>query len=333
MEKKIQTLIDTAQHILIIQAENPDGDSLGSALALEEILGDLGKTVHLYCPVLIPKYLRYLSGWDRVQDELPARIDATIIVDTASETLLERALTPENKAAITKKPVIVIDHHVTPGNLPFEIVSYCDPACVATGELIFRLADASSWGVNASAADKLSAAILSDSLGLTTENTTADSIHTLGRLVELGANLSGLDAKRREYAKKTAGILTYKGQLLQRIEYYCDQKLALVHIPWEEIEAYSDMYNPSMLALDEMRLVENVRVAIAIKTYPDGRITGKIRANPGTKVAETIAGYFGGGGHPYAAGFRIYEEYETLKRELIAATDKILREARDAETA
>lgn len=330
MEKKIRTLIDSAQHVLVIQAENPDGDSLGSALALEEILGDQGKTVHLYCPVLIPKYLRHLDGWDRVQDELPARIDLTIIVDTASETLLERALTPEKKAAITKKPVIVIDHHVTPGNLPFDVIAYCDPACVATGELIYRLAATNSWDINALAAEKLSAAILSDSLGLTTENTTAASIHTLASLVEHGADLSRLDSRRREYSKKTADVLTYKGQLLQRIEYFCDQQLALVHIPWEEIEAYSDMYNPSMLALDEMRLVEHVRVAIAIKTYPDGRITGKIRANPGTKIAETIAGYFGGGGHPYAAGFRIYEDYEVLKRELVTATAKILNEADNA---
>lgn len=331
MERTIQSLATAAQHILVIQAENPDGDSLGSALALEEILGDQGKTVHLYCPVQMPKYLRHLQGWDRVSDELPKRFDLTFIVDTASEVLLERALSPENKAAITKKPVVVIDHHVTPGNLPFEVTAYCDPACVATGELIYRLAKANSWTVNASAADKLAAAILSDSLGLTTENTTADSIHTLGSLVELGANLSQLDARRREYAKKTAEILSYKGRLLQRIEYFCDNQLAVVHIPWDEIEAYSDMYNPSMLALDEMRLVENVRVAVAIKTYPDGRITGKIRTNPGDKVAETVAGYFGGGGHPYAAGFRVYEQYDELKRELITATAKILKEY-DAKT-
>ena len=53
-----QNLITDAQKILVIQAENPDGDSLGSALALEEILSDIGKVVALYCPVDIPKYLR-----------------------------------------------------------------------------------------------------------------------------------------------------------------------------------------------------------------------------------------------------------------------------------
>jgi nanoRNase/pAp phosphatase (c-di-AMP/oligoRNAs hydrolase) len=53
-----KNLIDAAKSIVVIQAENPDGDSLGSAVALEEILGDLGKDVSLYCPDEIPKYLR-----------------------------------------------------------------------------------------------------------------------------------------------------------------------------------------------------------------------------------------------------------------------------------
>ena len=63
--------IQSANNIVIIQAENPDGDSLGSSLALEEVLSDLGKTVTLYCPVDIPKYLHYIHGWDRVQNDFP----------------------------------------------------------------------------------------------------------------------------------------------------------------------------------------------------------------------------------------------------------------------
>jgi nanoRNase/pAp phosphatase (c-di-AMP/oligoRNAs hydrolase) len=82
-----------------------------------------------------------------------------------------------------------------------------------------------------------------------------------------------------------------------------------------------------MLVIDEMRLVTNVRVAIALKTYPDGKITGKIRCNSGTKVAEQISGYFGGGGHAYVAGFRTYSDnYEEVKNDLIGAVDRILTE-------
>ena len=129
--------------------------------------------------------------------------------------------------------------------------------------------------------------------------------------------------------KKSPEILAYKGELIGRIEYLLEGRFALVHIPWEDIREYSDQYNPSMLVLDEMRLVENVEVACAIKTYPDGKLTGKFRCN--TPVADVVAGYFGGGGHAYAAGFRAYEDYDVIVRELVDATDKALKEYHDTE--
>ncbi|MFS8118502.1 MAG: DHH family phosphoesterase [Microcoleus sp.] len=165
---------------------------------------------------------------------------------------------------------------------------------------------------------------MSDSLGLTTDATTAHSIHTVAELVEAGARVYEVENRRREFNKKDREILAYKAKLIERIEYHCADQLAFVHIPWEEIQAYSDRYNPSMLVMDEMRLVEGVRIAVAIKTYPDGRVTGKIRCNSDAPVAEKIAGFFGGGGHPYAAGFRAYEDFAVLKNELLGAVDKIL---------
>src|SRR5690606_4193268 len=103
-----------------------------------------------------------------------------------------------------------------------------------------------------------------------------------------------------------------------------DGKLALIHIPWEEIQAYSDQYNPSVLVLDEMRFVEGVQLGVAIKTYPDGKLTGKIRSN--LPIADTVAGYFGGGGHAYAAGFRVYESYDTIIAELVTAVQAAIKQ-------
>lgn len=325
--EKVALLLKDARRIVVIQAENPDADSLGSAMALEEILADLGKEVLLYCPVSIPKYLNYVNGWSRVSDEFPTDFDLSIIVDTASAVLMQRAIVPENVAQITKHPVIVLDHHVTEGTLPFEYLAVSDTTSVATGELIFKLAQANSWQINPQAGEHLAIAILADSLGLMTESTTAESIRTVAALVDRGASLAAIDNRRREFMKKPPEILAYKGRLLQRVEYYLDGSLALIHIPWDEIAKYSDQYNPTMLALDEMRLVTGVRVAIGTKTYPDGKITGKIRCNPDAKVAEVIAGHFGGGGHPYVAGFRTYsDDYEGVRNELIGAVGKILNE-------
>lgn len=320
-------LVEQAKHVLVIQAENPDGDSLGSALALEAILSDTGKKVTMYCAVEMPKYLRYMRGWDRVQSDFPRGFDLTIIVDTGSKTLMEKALAPQNLAQITSHPVIVIDHHTTTSDLPFDTTMINDDSAVATGELIFEMAEALKWPLPVDACENLATSILADSLGLASEGTTSDSIHALATLVEKGANLSEIETRRRELMKKPPEILAYKGQLLQRVEYFLDGALAVVHIPWSEIEEYSDQYNPSVLVLDEMRLVEKVRLAVAIKTYPDGKATGKLRANPDAKIAEQVAGYFGGGGHPYAAGFKIYgESIENVKSELIGAVDKALKE-------
>jgi phosphoesterase RecJ-like protein len=327
MFEQTKQLVEDATRIVVIQAENPDGDSLGSSLALEEILGDQGKEVVMYCPVNIPSYLGYAKGWDRVTDQFPTNFDLSIIVDTASATLLERAIVPGNLGFISKAPSIVIDHHMTEGTIPFDHLAMTDSARVATGELIYAWAQESGWGINPQAADSLAVSIMADSLGLMTENTTSTSIRTVAELVDLGASLSDIDGRRREFMKKSPEILAYKGRLIERIEYHVDGQLALVHIPWEEIAEFSHQYNPSMLVIDEMRLVTNVRVAIALKTYPDGKITGKIRCNSGTKVAEQISGYFGGGGHAYVAGFRTYSDnYEEVKNDLIGAVDRILTE-------
>ena len=114
----IADIINEAQSIVVIQAENPDGDSLASALALEEMLGAQKKNVFLYCPVQIPRHLRFMAGWDRVSEELPKTFDASIIVDTSSASLMERVFTPQQLPVLRSRPAIVIDHHVFDIDLP-----------------------------------------------------------------------------------------------------------------------------------------------------------------------------------------------------------------------
>lgn len=324
-----QLIID-AKKIIIIQAENPDGDSLGSALALEEILGDLNKEVALYCPVEIPKYMRYIQGWDRVVTEFDTKADLAIIVDTSADVLITKVLaTPGVRHFLESHPVLVIDHHATASTLTFKHTALIGEA-VATSEIIYNLAADADWTINAQAAENMLVAILSDSLGLSTQNVTPETYYVAGKLTKLGAKVSTIEERRREFMKKSPEILAYKGELIGRIEYLLGGKLAIVHIPWGDIQKYSDQYNPSVLVLDEMRLVEGVEIGVAIKTYPDGKITGKLRAN--LPIAEQVAGFFGGGGHKYASGFRAYEDYATIVSELVTATDKALHDY-DAETA
>ncbi len=332
MFESAKQLINDAKKIVIIQAENPDGDSLGSSLALEEILGDLGKTVSLYCPVEIPKYMHYIKGWDRVDNYCNTSADLAIIVDTMADILLGKVLeAPGVRHFLETTPVLVIDHHETASNLSFSHTPLVQEA-VASSEVIYRLAIDAGWTINAQAAENMMIAIMSDSLGLTVQNVRPETYFVVGELAKLGASNAEIESRRREYMKKSPEILKYKGHLIERIEYFLDGKLALIRIPWDEIRQYSDQYNPSVLVLDEMRLVEGVEIGVAIKTYPDGKLTGKLRSN--LPISAAVAGSFGGGGHAYAAGFRVYESIDTIIPELLTTTDAALKGiANDSQTA
>lgn len=305
MEDQLDELVKNAQKIVIIQADNPDADSLASSLALEHILAELGKDPVMYCGVDMPQYLRYLSGWDRIVKEMPTNFDISIIVDTSAINLLETLQRTKQLSWVASKPCIILDHHVTASSIDFATVTYAPAEAVATGEVIYELAKSLDWPLPSDALPFIATSILADSLGLTSEGTTARSVHIIGELVENGVSLAQLENDRRTTQKKSPEILAYKGRLIERIKYSDDQRLASIVIPWDEIERYSSQYNPSILVLDEMRQVESVCLGIAYKSYPDGRITAKIRTNFGYPIAAKLAEHFGGGGHVYASGFRV----------------------------
>ncbi|HJQ09297.1 MAG TPA: DHH family phosphoesterase [Candidatus Saccharimonadales bacterium] len=323
--KKIASILGSAQRVVILQADNPDGDSIGSALALEQILHEQGKEPILYCGVDIPSYLTYLPGWDRVTKELPHQFDASIIVDTSADSLFEQLEKTKQKGWVAAKPSIIIDHHPGEASIDFAHV-VCNHPAVATAEIIYELAHTLDWPLNQTAKEMLVIAIMADSLGLTTEATSARSIHIVGELVENGVNIAALEQKRRELMRKSPELVHYKGELLQRIEYFADNRIAVVSIPWKEIETYSPQYNPSMLAIDDMRMTTNTEAAIAFKTYNDGHITAKIRCNFGFPIATELATHFGGGGHPYASGFKITKgrPFNEVKSECIQKATELL---------
>lgn len=323
----IQDILAAARRVVVLQADNPDGDSLGSTLALEQILGHMGKEPILYCGVDIPQYLRYLAGWDRVVKDLPPQFDAAIIVDTGADSLFEQLEKNGQKGWLKAKPVIVIDHHATEASIDFANVM-CNHTAVATTEVIYELAQQLEWPLNHTAKEMIVTGIMADSLGLVTEATSARSIHIIAELVEGGVNLAELEYKRRNLMRKSPELVHYKGDLLQRVEYFNDNQVAVITIPWEEIVQYSFQYNPSMLVLDDMRMTTGTHVAIAFKTYQDNRITAKIRCNQGYPVADKLAEHFGGGGHPYASGFKIQDgrPFREIKSECVSLAFRLLNQ-------
>ncbi len=322
---KIKEILASSQRIVIVQADNPDGDSLGSSLALEHILGDMGKDTYLYCGVDIPSYLTYLKGWDRVFREWPSNFDATIIVDTSADSLLEKLRESGKKNIMTSRPVIVLDHHATEATIDYATVM-CNKPVVATGEVIYELSKQLGWQLNLGAKEMIATSIMADSLGLVTEATSARSIHIIAELVEGGVSLPTLEHNRRELMRKSPELTHYKGELLQRVEYYADNRVAVVSIPWSEIETYSPQYNPSMLVMEDMRLTTNTKLAISFKIYKDGKVTAKIRCNQDAPIGGKLAEHFGGGGHMYASGFKIQDgrPFNEVKSECIGYATELL---------
>ena len=137
--------------ICIIQAENPDGDSLGSAVSLDYLLND--KEISLYCPVDIPQYLHYFDDWSRVTNEFDYKADGYIIVDTAAEILLSKLLEDTAiKNRLYSAPVFVIDHHETEDDLsfPHDAIIEVLPSCT---QIIYRIAKELNYDITKEAAE------------------------------------------------------------------------------------------------------------------------------------------------------------------------------------
>lgn len=306
MTDEINQLIINSSTVLIIQADNPDGDSLGTALALDTILHSLGKETYLYCAVDMPAYLRYLKGWERISNELPSSFDLSIIVDASTMTLLEKLTLSGKQGRVASKPCVVLDHHETVENpVPFATVLLNDTTVSSTGELVYNLAKSCNWPLDAQSGMCIMAAVLGDTQGLTNPMTTADTYRLMAALQELGVDRPALEEARRELSKMPPEVYKYKARLIERTEFHHQGKLAVVSIPHQEIIEFSPLYNPAPLIQNDMLQTTGVGIAVVMKHYNDGKILGAIRSNPGYNIAAKLAEHFGGGGHQYASGFKL----------------------------
>ena len=168
-------------------------------------------------------------------------------------------------------------------------------------------------------------AILGDTQGLSNQLASAETYKTMAALVELGVDRPALEERRRQLSKMPAEIYGYKGTLLQRTEFLADGRVAIITIPQGEINSFSPLYNPGPLVQGDMLQTIGVQVAIVLKHYADGKITGAIRCNPGYAVAADLAEHLGGGGHAYASGFKVIgRPYPDLKNECLRYCQELL---------
>ncbi len=320
MDKRYQNfinIINSSERIVIVQADNPDADSLGSAIALESILHSMDKNVSLYCGVDIPDYLKYMTAWSRVSAELPNNYDCLIIVDASSDSLLEKLYADKNYT--NNGTTLVLDHHASVQDQIEAQIIINEPGVSSTGELIYKLFSSLNIEIPIEAVESILAAIMGDTQGLSNSLAIPDTYRVVANIIEAGVDRSALEEARRNYSKMTEDVFRYKAKLIERTELFINNSLAIVKVTYDEIVTYSPKYNPVALIQFDMLQIEGVKVAIVFKTYNDGKITAAIRANSGSPIAGKIATKFGGGGHDYASGFKIIDSqnFNDLKIECI----------------
>lgn len=325
--QNIQKLVDSSKTILVLQADNPDADSLGSALALEAILENQGKEVYLYCAVDMPDYLKYLEGWSRVNNMLPAKFDLSVIVDASTLDLFEKLKETGHVSWLANKPCVVLDHHSeTSNDIDFATEILNDHESSSTCEVIYTLAKELKWQLPSDSLPYLLTGILGDTQGLSNQLTRAETYHIVGDLVELGVDRPALEQLRRASSKMPESIYKYKAALIERTELLADGRIAFVHIPQNEINTFSPLYNPGPLIQTDMLQINGVLVGIVCKVYDNGRVTGMIRCNPDGGIGSDLAAELGGGGHAFAAGFKVQDgrSFEEIKSQCISKATKLL---------
>ena len=322
----IKKLLQSSKSILIVQADNPDADSLGSSIALQDLCQQLSISTQLYCAISLSNYLQYIDGFDQVTDQVNQNFDLTIFVDVSTKTLIKKLSNLPLIKNIKQKPVIVLDHHQEIENpIDFATVIINDSLASSTGEIIFHLTQylkiqLTNLGLNA-----ILASIMGDTQSLSNQLTRPDTYRIVANLIDQGANRFELDKKRRDLNTLPLEIFHYKAELIKRTEFYYDNTIAILVLRQEDIVNYSAQYNQMALMQNDLLQVQNVKVILIIKYYQDQHLTTGIRANYGYPIASQLAKHFNGGGHQYASGINLAkQDLNVFKKDIIIKANELL---------
>ncbi len=327
----IAKLLRAVQSVLIIQADNPDADSLGSSVALSDLCQQLAISSQLYCATTLSNYLQYIDGFNQVVDQVNQDFDLTIFVDVSTKTLLAKLIELPLLSQIKQKPVIVLDHHQEIDNqIDFATVIINDSLASSTGEIIFQLTKHLNIQLTKLGLNAILASILGDTQSLSNQLTKAETYRLVADLIDQGANRFELDKKRKALNSLPLDIFHYKADLIKRTEFYYDNAIAVLVLRQEDINNYSAQYNQIALMQNDLLQVQNVKVILIIKYYQDQHLTTGIRANYGYPIASQLAKHFNGGGHQYASGINlIKQDLNLFKKDIIIKANQLLNEIND----
>jgi bifunctional oligoribonuclease and PAP phosphatase NrnA len=312
-----------ADKLLLTTHENPDGDALGSLLAMHWTLEQLGKDTLMYMsPDEFPLPWEY-RGWtfDRLVGAPPADVAERTIVflDCGNIDRMPVDFLQEEGLHILN-----IDHHHD--NTRFGTVNLVVPAASCTAEIVWRLAKELGAEITPEIADALYVGLVTDTGRFMYENTTAEAHLMAAELIEVGVQ------PHLVYRRLYEDLPFRRLQLLQRalasVERHDGGAITIAHLTKRDYEATGALETDSEGVVDHMRAVEGTAVAVLVRELlaeeREGLRKVSLRATDGRVDVSRIAREFGGGGHPQAAGFSTPMPYPELVERLREQVDEQL---------
>lgn len=287
-----------AETLAVMGHVGPDGDALGSMLAIAGAAANAGKTAYATFgePFVVGKQFRYLdtSALVPVRD-IPESIDLAVVVDTGVPGRLGSALTLTERA----KTVLVVDHHIS-GDEDFGDIKLVDTTAGAAAQIVYRLLGEVGWDITTEIATALYTGIVTDT-GRFQYGATSPEIHRItAHLLEAGVIPPTVG--RHVYEESPFSYLHVAGSVLRRAEIDVDHRIVWSILYREDLAKENLRYEDADGLIDLIRIAEESDVACLLREIGDDQFKGSLRSR-GRVDVSALAGAFGGGGHHNAAGF------------------------------
>jgi phosphoesterase RecJ-like protein len=310
MIQKISELIDRCRVFLITTHERPDGDAIGSSLALHHMLRGMGKESVVYCQDEIPENYRFLPASDRIVGELPPpeSFDAAFILDCGEIDRVGR----EAKRVAAVSLLVNIDHHVSNGG--FCDTTLIDTEASSTGELIFRLASHMGHAISEEMASCIYTAILTDTGGFRYGNAGRGAHLAAAELVSRGANPQWIS--ENVYETNPPAKIRLLAAVLPTLSLDEDGSVGSLVVMRQALAEAGAMPEHTEGFVDLPRTIRGVQISILYSEMPDGRFKLSMRSKGKVNV-ERVARTFGGGGHLNAAACMVAGELPDIRRRVL----------------
>lgn len=317
---RILEVIRENQTFCVVGHIRPDGDCIGSQLALAYALRNEGKTVACWNQDTIPEKYRFLNT-DGLMEK-PKRgekFDCVISLDCANYERLGRV----GECINERKILINIDHHES--NPRYGDVNWVSPREPSTGELLYRMFRIARWPVNKAMADCLFTAVSTDTGSFQYPSTRPGTFYAGGALVAKGANLAKIcNEVYQSYPLSRAKLLKH---VYSKFRLTAGDRIAWFWLKIADFTRTGAESDDTEGLIDHIRAIEPVVVACVFEEI-DPQLTRISLRSKDTRVnVNEIAAQFGGGGHPAAAGARIAGSPLSAQRRVLAAIKKALNAA------